>query len=283
MYHLINELENGIIGMEEVTKAAEKEADRLQGMISKYELDGGKVEGRGKYCARLEGYVWSEILSRFVTFYPYYEDLFQAAMLSILEQEENYDPLKGELTTFFHPYIMHGICAWINTNITFSTQHYSVMEKKINDFLRSIRKDITEVPTSLIVRKTGISSKTVEHIRVMKQMRRAARIDMVAETDFAEGSLTPYYYTTPEDYYLEVEEKEEILKRIDLLQQGMYNGCTLSNDQVRILREYYGIEGNMPKKMSEIARGMGVTPYFIRKEMSIAYKKLRWEIRKGEI
>lgn len=117
----------------------------------------------------------------------------------------------------------------------------------------------------------------------MKQMRRAARIDMVAETNFVEGSLTPYYYTTPEDYYIEVEEKEEILKRIDLLRQGMYNGCTLSNDQVRILREYYGIGRNMPKKMSEIARGMGVTPYFIRKEISIAYKKLRWEIWKGEI
>lgn len=204
-------------------------------------------------------------------------------MLNILEQEDKYAPAKGELTTFFRPYILHGICAWINTNVSFSTQHYSVIEKKINDFLRSIRKDITEVPTSLIVRKTGISSKSVEHIRVMKQMRRAARIDMVAETNFVEGSLTPYYYTTPEDYYIEVEEKEEILKRIDLLRQGMYNGCTLSNDQVRILREYYGIGRNMPKKMSEIARGKGVTPYFIRKEISIAYKKLRWEIWKGEI
>ena len=204
-------------------------------------------------------------------------------MLNILEQEDKYAPAKGELTTFFRPYILHGICAWINTNVSFSTQHYSVIEKKINDFLRSIRKDITEVPTSLIVRKTGISSKSVEHIRVMKQMRRAAWIDMVAETNFVEGSLTPYYYTTPEDYYIEVEEKEEILKRIDLLRQGMYNGCTLSNDQVRILREYYGIGRNMPKKMSEIARGMGVTPYFIRKEISIAYKKLRWAIWKGEI
>ena len=55
MYHLINELENGI--MEEVAKATEKEADRLQGLIERYELDGGKIEGKGKYCSKLEGYV----------------------------------------------------------------------------------------------------------------------------------------------------------------------------------------------------------------------------------
>ena len=48
MYHLINELENGIIGMEEVAKATEKEADRLQGLIERCELDGGKIEGKGK-------------------------------------------------------------------------------------------------------------------------------------------------------------------------------------------------------------------------------------------
>lgn len=281
MYHLINELENGIIGMEEVTKAAEKEADRLQGMISKYELDGGKVEGRGKYCARLEGYVWSEILSRFVTFYPYYEDLFQAAMLSILEQEENYDPLKGELTTFFHPYIMHGICTWINTNITFSTQHYSVMEKKINDFLRSIGKDIMEVPTAYVVRETGMSPKTVENIRVLKQMRRASRIDLVAETSFAESNIKSIYYSTPEEYYLAVEEKKEILERIDLLRNGMYNGCTLSDEQARMVRDYYVLDGNVPKKMSKIARDMGIPYHTVKKELSASFRKLRWEVTKG--
>ena len=66
-------------------------------------------------------------------------------MLNILEQEDKYAPAKGELTTFFRPYILHGICAWINTNVSFSTQHYSVIEKKINDFLRSIRKDVEEI------------------------------------------------------------------------------------------------------------------------------------------
>ena len=57
MYHLINELENDIIGREEDAKATEKEADRLQGLIERYELDGGKIEGKGKYCSELEGYV----------------------------------------------------------------------------------------------------------------------------------------------------------------------------------------------------------------------------------
>ena len=205
-----------------------------------------------------------------------------AGMLSILEKEDMYDPEKGTLTTFFKPYILHGICAWINTNITFSTQHYSMMEKKINDYLKATGKDIMEVTTDMVVNGTGIPPKTVETIRVMKQMRRASKIDLMSEKDFADSALTPYYYMTPEDYYLQVEEKEEMLKRIELLMEGLCNGCGLTDRQIKILREYYGIGGNMPKTIAMLAEEMDTTRYFIKKDLSSAYRKLRKVIKKGE-
>ena len=283
MLDLLEMLENGIVEREEVIASAKKEAEKMHDYIENFEVAGGKITGKGKYCAQLEGFVWDILMHKFYTFHQHYDDLYMAAMVAILEKEDDYDPSRGTLTTYFKPYILHEICAWINANVTFSTVHYSVQEKIINYYLRSIDRDIAEVPVKRVVEMTGCAEKAVRHIRLLKQMRRAGQIEVAVKPTYESGQLTAWYYDTPEDYYLKVEEQEELLERINLLREGMDSDRLLTDREKKTLTAYYGLDGNMPRKMSLIAKETGTYQARVRKDLSSAYSKLRWEIRKGEL
>lgn len=84
--------------------------------------------------------------------------------------------------------------------------------------------DFDSVPTRKVTDDTGICENAVNHIRLLKQMRRTGKINTALEEGYPGGKLDPIYYVTPEDYYIQVEEKLELLKRIDLLRAGMYHG-----------------------------------------------------------
>lgn len=262
MENLIEQIENGIVDRKEVKKHAEKEAVETKGMINCYLADGGSISGKGKYCAQLEGYVWLIILEKFYTFYDdHRDDLFMEGLLAILSKEDQYDGKKGKPTTFFKPYIIHGMYTWINSNVFFSTSHYAYWEKKVNDYLRRTGKDLASVTIQEIIDGTGIKRKTLEQILRRKQMCRAREVAVSVSG----------YYNSPEKIFVAAERKQWLEKIM----------CrTLTGLELQIVKDYCGWDDEDCKTISQIRQKTGLSDYKVKKMLKLAEEKLRDALNK---
>lgn len=265
MENLIEQIENGIVDRKEIKERAEKEAEEKKGLIKRFLSDGGSIGGKGKYCAQLEGYVWKIIKENFCTFYHYGEDLFMEGLLAILSKEDQYDGKKGKPTTFFKPYIIHGMYTWINSNVFFSTSHYACWEKKVNDYLRRTGKDLASVSMQEIIGGTGIKRKTLEQILARKQMCQARKV----KSGKAVSALR--YYNSPEKILVAAERKqwlEEIMCR------------TLTGLELQIVKDYCGWDDGDCKTISQIRQKTGLSEREVRRMLNLAEEKLGDALKK---
>lgn len=94
-----------------------------------------KKEINGIIIEELSGYIYHMIKTDFPTFEENYkEDLYQEACLGILEAIPKYNPEKGMITTFFHPYIKFAMFNFVATNIKYTSTYYLQQITQINRF-----------------------------------------------------------------------------------------------------------------------------------------------------
>lgn len=230
-----------------------------------------KIPDNLQICLDLEGYVWTILSTKFSTYFRYYTDLYSEAMLAILEAFPKYDASKGAKTTFFQPYILHGICAWINQYIMFTTPHYQAAETQINDTLRAHSKE--ELSEKEIAAYANLSLVTVRKVMCMKQMRKLSWSRELSDSRFLEMVYDEMYpkFVSPEQL---VERAGEGTLLMELL-------SVLDEDDRKLVSDYYGLDGKAPKKLSMLAEEYGTTKYFILKRLNTCLMTMKTASKKN--
>lgn len=177
----------------------------------------------------------------YINFGVPYEDLFQEGTLALIKAVDNYDPTRTlRFMNFAHfsmyRFIERGIGKALGVHMTCDAQAHEVCKiiaakNKIEE-LTGIDASVDEIADSLLIHR-------IEVQRILSLIDEADMLDSLIdeEYDFVEECLNGIYAKEMVDSALE----------------------KLTPREQKVLRMYYGLDGNEPMRMEDIGKELGCT------------------------
>lgn len=148
----------------------------------------------------------------------YYQEMYQAGVLAVLENMGRYDASKGTLTTYFTSYILHEITNYISEETNHSTPYYANMMVQIKEAIKYYEsKHKTPTPADISI-YTKLSIRNVQEglnrINALDEFRYDNESDL--ERQLAEEHRG-YCFDLPEDRVIHKELMEALSEAISSL------------------------------------------------------------------
>ena len=212
-------------------------------------------------AGELEGFIRSIIKKSYSSYTSkHYEDLVQCGRMGVVVAMQDYDPAKGQPSTYFHSFIVHEIQDYINKVVNKTTPYYSVNIKKIKKAINQFENLHLSYTAKDISIQTGIPLTTVE--RTLRTMNGNSEISLEFCGDKLEG---PNFYD-PVSTYLDKENTEFIYKTISEY---------LTQEEAVFVFYAHGLGDVEKLNLKQIALKMNISLDKVKKIKTSAHCKLR--------
>lgn len=214
----------------------------------------------------LDGYVNKTISDIAPTFHgkDIHDEFVSECHLAILEHMGQYDPEKGQPSTYFLNHLKHAITQMANSLTNRDTQHFSkqanLVRKAQNDLAQ---KGVNPTPDVIAI-QTGQTLKNV--MDGLKIITASNEVHFDTEQNF--DAMTRKREEIPETSAME-EETKEIWRRAF---------SKLTPDEEKAFLLYYGIETGKKRSYNQVAKELGKNP----KEVSSMIERARRVLQRDE-
>lgn len=214
-------------------------------------------------CEMMDLYIHSIIEKNFYSFQKDKEDLYQASILRVMEDLQDFDPDKGKMTTWFKMSILNACNQFLSEEYNHSTPYFAKNVKEVKRAIRYFEGQGNDKWTATdIVEYTKLSRKNVDDaLERIEQIEMESGLEFEADTKNAakeRGIISP--------------EDELILRTKErLIEEAME---TLTEEEKQLITLRYMTKD---KKMSlhQIAKIMGEKVPRVQKKIHRAIRKLR--------
>lgn len=232
-------------------------------LMKDYHSDNPRLREKAKEAIvnELTGFVLYIIKKRYPSYTSrYYDDLVQCGMEGILIGLKEYDPSKGQPSTYFYPFIVHELQEFINQTVYKTTPYYSVTVKKINKIIAQFETMNISYSARDISIQTDLPLNTVEKtLRIMNG-------NSEASLDFCSDKVEGPDYYDPVSEYLKKESIEFLYKTM--------KEC-LTEEEALIMAYLHGVGDLDALPLKAIAQKMNISLDRVKKLKTLAYCKLR--------
>ncbi len=229
-------------------KTNEQEKAMLRTIVKAYNTEDPDLKAWAiqEMIRKVRGFVGHMIDKHFPTYKKdYYDDLYSEGTIAVIEEMGHFDPEKGTLTTYFTPYILHRMNAFINNEVNRSTPYYvNIMRqiKKTQEYYNEIQVTPTVADIAL---HTGLSVKKVEDGLRRIEALNECHYQSTAELD---AEITNNVFESPEEEIIKKEQNE-------LLQEAL---SKLEELDQKIIMLKFGLDDKDEKSYAEIAKALGI-------------------------
>lgn len=213
---------------------------------------------------KMEGYIVTLLSKTFGSYKKYQEDLYQEGVLGVLKGLPDYNPQIAKATTFFRPYILHQMSAYITSFVSQSTAHY----QKNNKLICEVEKRYERA--GKVCTDTDISIETGINIETIIQTRQIDRkvINHIESTNNDFFSMERQE-RSPESIISEKESKNILIKHINSLKPIeqkvidliFYQGYSQKNTAIALDIKIEDVRKYKEKAIQKLRYRMGDTYY----------------------
>ena len=211
----------------------------------------GTKEEREEALNRMYGILCSYIWSYIKKYYSSYilqhgEDLFQAALLGVMEGMDGYDADRGKPTTWFKNPIRHQIVIYTSEYLEHSSSHFTTTERQVKELAR--QKEAAGIPYTVrdLYIETGIPIKTIQNALSAGNVA-VSSFSATSDNDgiFASGMMNP--------------ERAAVDESGDMRIYNAVYGGSLSQDEIFVIVHLNGLFNTEELKPEEIREKIGIT------------------------
>ena len=192
----------------------------------------------------------------------YYEDMFSAGLIGLLQALPRYQPEKSMPTTFFASYIIHEIFNFVATFIGQTSPHYASKISKVSKAKAEFEREGNEKPSCIdLAMRTGMKPEIV--LKALEIQNSAFTKSFSDET--LSKSLAAAPELQPESVLIEKEGQAAIKKAID----------NLPGDAREVVWRKLGMGKHTAQTNEQISKAIGIPANSVRYLYSKALELLR--------
>lgn len=230
-------------------------------IMSEYH-NGDKKKAKEDMCSLMHRYVYSLMKEMYIPS-NLFEDAYQTGIMAVLANMDNYDPDVAKPTVYFKPFIKYDIMDLVKQEKYRSSKHYYCKLEKVERSMESMEEKKESITIEMIMKHTGLTKKdtkaTLEHLsRVKYEVGIEDIIPVIPDAHYSieETAIT----------HCEVSRMQKEIRNLEIAAQ--------SN-----LISHYGLYGNKPITIKQIAKNTGQSEYEIKKNIkdSIFLLKMKME------
>lgn len=197
------------------------------------------------------------------TYRSYYEDLYSAGKVGLLQATRRYDSTKSRPSTYFSLYIRHEMYMFVVTQIYKIKPWYAQRMAAVKKCIAELEAAGVQADPVTIASHTNLSLTIVDRVLQMINLSDCERYGHPRDIDCSIFKAM----SSPED--------EMINASSDELQEAM---LSLSEKERIIIIRWFGLDRNRPKKKTEIAAELSLTTQKVQHIFDNSLKKLRQTI-----
>ena len=156
----------------------------------------------------LELYIRDIMSSQYSSYYKDWDDMYQEAVLMILQKIPDYNSDLGTLTTFFTSYIQEGIRRVIRKAHVRTTPYYYLAQRKIDKAAENFQKKYGIEPTIEDL-AAELNMKVFSILRILRVTERATEVSLTEEIVSTKDNI--------EENLIQLEEKKELIDAVNTL------------------------------------------------------------------